>query len=236
LPTSVSQIPANGTVTPATPFVVTVGGAGTYTFQVSGNNTGATGTISVQASNDGVTYYGTTYVSMASGASAGSFSGNVMGQINTAGIKYIQFNPGGSFAGTATFTGNLTSAVSNVMLDNSLPAGTNTIGNVGVPTGVPGYGTTPTETNPTVANNTSTTILAAGTRKGFGIQNNTAANIMISLSGATLTGIVPTASNIGIVLYPGQLYEPPSNDVSQSNITAYQSSGATTNQIYVRVS
>lgn len=91
----------------------------------------------------------------------------------------------------------------------------------------------PSTTQPTVPTATSTTILAANpVRKYFEIQNNSAANIMISISGATLTGIVPTASNIGFVLVPGATYYP-TQIISTSAITAYQTSGSTINTISV---
>jgi hypothetical protein len=87
-------------------------------------------------------------------------------------------------------------------------------------------------TTPTVATATSTTLLAAkNNRKYLAIQNNTAANIMISLSGATLTGIVPTATNRGIVLIAGQLYEAPSMLVPGGAVTCYQTSGGSVNTI-----
>lgn len=90
-----------------------------------------------------------------------------------------------------------------------------------------------TETTPTVATATSTTLLAANTaRKYLLIQNNTAANIMISLSGKTLTGIVPTNTNIGFVIAVGASY---SSDrfAPTGAITVYQTSGGTVNTISV---
>jgi len=91
-----------------------------------------------------------------------------------------------------------------------------------------------TSTQPTVATATSTTCLAANTsRRYFMIQNNTAANIMISLSGATLTGIVPSATNIGIVLAAGANYQSPPNYVPTGAITCYQTSGGSVNTISV---
>lgn len=92
----------------------------------------------------------------------------------------------------------------------------------------------PTSTTPTVTNTTSFTCLAANTtRKWFLVQNNSGANIMISLSNATLTGIVPTSTNIGIVLTPGSSYTSSPNYVSTSAITCYQSSGGSINTIVV---
>jgi len=90
-----------------------------------------------------------------------------------------------------------------------------------------------TETTPTVANTTSVQLLAANSaRKYLLVQNNTAANILISLSGNTLTGIAPTSSNKGFVLAAGASY---SSDrfCPTSAVTCYQSSGGSVNTISV---
>lgn len=93
-----------------------------------------------------------------------------------------------------------------------------------------------TTTTPTINNATSTTLVSASaTRKYLLIQNNSAANIMISLSGATLTGIVPSATNIGFVLIPGASYEASPSAVPTSAITVYQSSGGAINTVVVAV-
>jgi len=93
---------------------------------------------------------------------------------------------------------------------------------------------TPTETTPTINNATSTTIAAANTaRRKIEIQNNSAANIMISMTGATLTGIVPSATNIGKVIVPGATYESPDGCASVAAITAYQTSGGAINTVTV---
>lgn len=90
------------------------------------------------------------------------------------------------------------------------------------------------ETTPSVTNTTSFTILAANLyRRYLFIQNNSAANIMISLSGNALTGIVPTSTNKGIVLAAGLSYESSILFIPTSLITAYQSSGGTINTIVV---
>lgn len=93
---------------------------------------------------------------------------------------------------------------------------------------------TPTETTPSVATATSVQLLAANaTRSYLLIQNNSAADIMVSLSGNTLTGIAPTATNKGIVLKPGASYDNPAHYVTNSAVTCYQTSGSTINTIYV---
>jgi hypothetical protein len=93
---------------------------------------------------------------------------------------------------------------------------------------------TPTSTTPTMLTATSVTIAAANaSRKYLLVQNNSAANIMVSLSAAVLTGIAPTSTNIGIVLVPGQSYETPSSYITLAAITAYQTSGGTINTVTV---
>lgn len=81
-------------------------------------------------------------------------------------------------------------------------------------------------TQTSVANATSVTLVAANAqRKYLRIQNNTAANIMISLAAFTLTGIVPSGTNIGFVLAAGATYESTPAWCSASAITVYQTSG-----------
>lgn len=93
---------------------------------------------------------------------------------------------------------------------------------------------TPATTTPSITNTTSFTILAANAARNYLlIQNDSAANILISLSGATLTGIAPTSTNIGLVLIPGASYSAEGSFVPTSAITAYQSSGGTINTVVV---
>lgn len=92
------------------------------------------------------------------------------------------------------------------------------------------------ETTPSVATATSVQVLAANpSRKFLLIQNNTAANIMVSLEGNTLTGIVPTATNIGYVIQAGGQYshEFGSDSCPQGPVTVYQTSGGTVRTIVV---
>lgn len=94
--------------------------------------------------------------------------------------------------------------------------------------------TTFTHTQPTFTTATSFSLLAANTaRRYLLIQNNSAANIMISLNNGTLTGIVPTSTNLGIVLAPNTAYESPPNAVPTAAITGYQTSGGSINTVTV---
>lgn len=90
-------------------------------------------------------------------------------------------------------------------------------------------------TNPTIANATSVTILAAQpTRRALLIENNSGSDIMINIEGATLTGIVPTLANEGIVLQDGQSFSAEGYGVCPTGaITAYQASGASINTVTV---
>ena len=102
---------------------------------------------------------------------------------------------------------------------------------------MPVYSGTLLTTTPTINTASSTTILVANpNRKTLIIQNNSAANIMVNLNGDALTGIVPTATNKGLVL--------PSSagantliltDLSLPSgaITAYQTSGSALNTVVV---
>ncbi len=65
------------------------------------------------------------------------------------------------------------------------------------------------------------------------VQNNSAANVMINLAGGTLTGIVPTSTNLGIVLTPGSSYTCPASYCTIAAITCYQTSGGNINTVSI---
>jgi hypothetical protein len=91
-----------------------------------------------------------------------------------------------------------------------------------------------THTQPSVTNVTSFTCAAANTaRRMLTIQNNSSGNVLINLNNGTLTGIVPTSSNLGIVLTPGASYTTPPNAAPVTAVTCYQASGGTINTISV---
>lgn len=95
----------------------------------------------------------------------------------------------------------------------------------------------PTITTPSIATATSTTILAANAvRKFLLIQNNSAADVAISFSGAALTGIAPTSTNKCFVLKSTAGLNYITFDagfVPGGAITAYQTSGGTINTVTV---
>jgi len=109
-------------------LVVTASDVATLAF----STTAATsGTITIYGSVDGALYLQTTYVALTSGGSASSFNAATatIGQINTVGLAYIKF-VASSLVGSISITTVGAIAVSNVMIDNSLPAGSNVIGGV----------------------------------------------------------------------------------------------------------
>lgn len=91
-----------------------------------------------------------------------------------------------------------------------------------------------THTQPTIANTTSVTLVASNAeRRYLLIQNNSAANILVSLNNDTLTGIAPTSTNLGIVIAAGAAYESPPNACPTAAVTVYQSSGGSINTVSV---
>lgn len=91
-----------------------------------------------------------------------------------------------------------------------------------------------TATNPTVASGSSVPLIAADDFvNGYEVQNNTAANIMINPAGGTLIGIVPSATNNGFVIVPGDTWSTPEGFSVTSACTVYQTSGASVNTISV---
>jgi hypothetical protein len=94
-----------------------------------------------------------------------------------------------------------------------------------------------TTTTPTIATATSTQVLAAnGARNFLMIQNNSAANIAVSFSGATLTGIAPTSTNQCVVLPSAagsNIVRFDNNFVPAGPVTVYQASGASINTVTV---
>lgn len=100
--------------------------------------------------------------------------------------------------------------------------------------GTPPFSAIFSHTQPSVLTANSFTCLAANTlRKGLLIQNNSAANIMINLNGETLTGIVPTSTNKGIVIAANGTYVSPASNTPTAAVTCYQTSGGTINTISV---
>jgi hypothetical protein len=94
-----------------------------------------------------------------------------------------------------------------------------------------------TTTTPTMATATSVTVAAAKPFRNFLlIQNNSAANIAISFSGATLTGIAATSTNLCYVLPStagSNVVRFDNGFIPAGAITAYQTSGSPINTLVV---
>lgn len=136
------------------------------------------GTISISGSVDGTNYLPTTYAALASGGTASSFNAATatIGQINTVGISYIQFTAS-SLVGTIIITSVGSNGVSNVMLDNPLPAGQNAIGYISSPSAPLAGQVTTTGTAAAIGSGSLTT--------GVTITNTGSANVYIGPSGVT---------------------------------------------------
>jgi hypothetical protein len=126
------DIPYTGNATATTPLVIDVRNTATLGFDASGTWSGS---IIVESSMDGVNYRPTTFAAETSGGVSTAFSAPTSGTINTVSTYYIRFRSNTIASGSATIRGFLSGKVSNVMLDNPLPAGSNTIGGVTITQG-----------------------------------------------------------------------------------------------------
>jgi hypothetical protein len=91
-----------------------------------------------------------------------------------------------------------------------------------------------TVSTPSMATATSVQMVAAKQdRFTLMIQNNSAANICCSLTGATLTGIIPGPSNLCFTIPAGGNYTSPPNGVTTDAVTCRQESGGTITTVYV---
>lgn len=125
------QTSASGSITTSGNVEIVTINKGSVFFGVSGT---WVGTIVVEGLI-GATWYTTSYVALASGNSATQFTANTAGQINVVGFDKVRLRGATLSSGTANVVFNASGQVSNVMLDNPLPNGSNAIGSVGI-TGV----------------------------------------------------------------------------------------------------
>lgn len=196
--------------------------SGSYVFNstdystVGFTTTGATsGTITVQASIDGSNFFNTTYVALASGGSSANFNAATptAGQINSVGLTSIRFLAS-NLVGTITITAIGSTSVSNVMLDNSLPAGSNVIGGVTLPT------PSTIVAGSTTSSSSATALGSAALTTGIVITNTGSSNGVYiggsSLSGSTNGYNLVAGASIGFVV----------NNLS--SIYILQNSGSTT--------
>jgi len=164
----------SGSVTTSTPLVITTTSFGTLAFQ---SDAVATGTVTIEASVDGTNYTATTYAALTTGNTSSSFNAATatIGQIDTSGFKNIRFRSN-TIVGTVGITYNLSKNVSNVMLDNPLPAGSNVIGAV-------------TSNNSEIKVQSSFTRPANTTAyvSGYLVANSTTAGSVVALSFASVS-------------------------------------------------
>jgi hypothetical protein len=176
----------NGSVTASTPLAITTVNNSTLGFSANG---GATGTVTIEGTVDGTNWLATSYVALASGGVSSSFNAatQTIGQINTSGLLAVRFRSN-TIVGTVPIYYITSRNVSNVMLDNPLPAGANVIGAT--------Y-STPNVAAGTLLNQGSTGFattggtLAAATRKYLLIQNTGTTNPLY----VTTDGTTPSATN-----------------------------------------
>ena len=125
----------------ANTYTITTTNYSTLSFQAVKSGTINAGSITIYGSVDGTTFSVlTTYVSLTTGGASTTFAATnsiTAGQINTVGLKAVQFSGGSTITGGGSllFTVNQSASVSNVMLDNPLPTGSNAIGYLSSPSG-----------------------------------------------------------------------------------------------------
>jgi hypothetical protein len=159
----------------------------------------SSGTITIQGSVDGVNFFNTTYVALASGGISANFNAATatMGQINSVGLTSIKFLAS-NLVGSITITAIGSIAVSNIMLDNSIPAGSNVIGGVTLPT------PSTISAGTTTSSGTATALGSGALTSGIVITNTGSTNGVYiggsSLSGSTNGYNLVAGASIGFVV------------------------------------
>jgi hypothetical protein len=184
----------------------------TATLGFSTTTTATGGTISIYGSVDGVNYLPTSYAALSSGNSSGTFNAatQTIGQINCVGLVAIAFKANAVTGGSVVVTTIGTNAVSNVMLDNPLPSGTNVIGGVTLPAAsAPVYGQqTSTGTATALPSNTLTSgivLTNIGTTNAIWVGGSglTTSNGYSLAAGASVGLVVSNTSSIYILQNTG---------------------------------
>lgn len=203
----------SGSVTTSTPLVVATTNFGTLAFQ---SNAVATGTVTIEASVDGTTWTATTYAALTTGNTSSSFNAAsaTIGQIDCSGMRSIRFRSN-TIVGTVGITYNLSNNVSNIMLDNPLPQGTNVIGGVTLVKAA-----TATRSNFTAA--TDTSIAAASTTRPTLSIYNVGPAILYIGQGSTAV----TAANFSYLLNAGDTYISNPNEVGLEHRGIFAAAGS----------
>ena len=135
-----NPLPVSASITPPSDTTQTgsiTGSGQSVTFAVNAQSTVGiqasgtfSGTILIKGSVDGSTYTPTTATNLTSGALVTTITSSFTGQVNVAGFVSFQLTSVSWTSGTANIALRASTAISNVMLDNPLPAGTNAIGSI----------------------------------------------------------------------------------------------------------
>ena len=151
-------------------------------IQVSGT---FSGTILIKGSVDGTSYTPTSAVALSNGAISSTITSSYTGQANAGGLVSFQLTAITWAFGNASVTLVASVANSTVMLDNPLPIGTNSIGNVGLNAGSNAIGSI-----------TNTTF--ASTQSGTWNTGTPSATINIGQTTSAVTATQLTASSIAM--------------------------------------
>ena len=167
----------------------------TVGIQVSGT---FSGTILIKGSVDGSTYTPTTATSLSTGGLVSTITSSFTGQVNVAGFVSFQLTSVSWTSGTANISLRASTGISNIMLDNSLPAGTNTIGAVTQATGtnlhtVVDSGTVTANISGSISNTSF-----ASTQSGTWNTGTPSATININQTTSAVTATQLTASSIAM--------------------------------------
>jgi len=118
---------SSGTITGTSSVQIATTNCGSVSFTVAGT---WTGTITVELSQDNSTWYTTSYVALASGNTASSFTANTSGQINVVGYAYCRLKGATVATGTAVISLIASNKVATINMDHPLAAGSNNIGSI----------------------------------------------------------------------------------------------------------
>ena len=196
--TSVSvanPLPVSASITPTSDTTQTgsiTGSGQSVTFAVNAQSTVGiqasgtfSGTILIKGSVDGSTYTPTTATSLSTGGLVSTITSSFTGQANVAGFVSFQLTSVSWTSGTANISLRASTGISNIMLDNPLPVGTNSIGNVGLNAGSNAIGS---------ITNTS----FASTQSGTWNTGTPSATINIGQTTSAVTATQLTASSIAM--------------------------------------
>jgi hypothetical protein len=126
--TTLPDVVATGAITSTQTVDLLCDGLGSAGIQITGTWTGF---ISFYSSVDGTNFSATNAIVLNTGALIGAVTANGIWTIQCAGMKYVRAAGSSVATGSATVTIRGNQGVSSVMLDNPIPTGTNTIGNIG---------------------------------------------------------------------------------------------------------